>query len=344
MTLRKLIENTTAASSPSWTIPSIIFTAGWWKFWAKGIRTRSENIPTPHPRAIISTRHLLRAMPRFAHSRCSTGPLRSAMARSALALLLIISLPSAGSFDTFAQSRKPKKKSSKPKSPPCRTGCKPDTSAPSTADSSPEAIAAQHELSLLAADLHRGMPGAYEKLMAFAAKNSANVWGSRAALALGYDDVSKSHAASALAWFVKAKNDPLLADHVLYWSSQAKHALNRNAESLVDLAAIQKDYPNTAIKEPVVVAVAAQSVEAGHYQAAIDALNNYSATSTKPALLLLRAHAYQLAGKLLPAAKDYQTIFYKFPLADEAKPASSALTQLNKQLHSEFPYATAEMQ
>jgi soluble lytic murein transglycosylase len=136
----------------------------------------------------------------------------------------------------------------------------------------------------------------------------------------------------------------LLADHVLYWSSQAKHALNRNAESLADLAAIQKDYPNTAIKEPVVVAVAAQSVEAGHYQAAIDELNGYSATSTKPALLLLRAHAYQLAGKLLPAAKDYQTIFYKFPLADEAKPASSALTQLNKQLHGEFPYATAEMQ
>lgn len=267
--------------------------------------------------------------------------------RSALTLVLVFSLMAGGSFDAFAQSRsshKSKKKSSKPKSPPCRSGCTPATSAPSFSDHTPESEAAQRELSLLARDLHRGTPGAYDKLTFFANKNSATVWGARAALALGYEDLSKSHAAQGLAWFAKAKNDPLLTEYVLYWSSQAKHALNRNVESLADLATIQNDYPNTAIKEQLVTAIAAQSIEAGHAQPAIDALNSYSATPAKPALLLERARAYQLAGKSVLAAKDYQTVFYKSPLTDESKAASAALTQLNKQLHGEFPYATAELQ
>ena len=44
------------------------------------------------------------------------------------------------------------------------------------------------------------------------------------------------------------------------------------------------------------------------------------------------------------AAKDYQTLYYKFPLSDESKDAAIALPRLNKDLHSEFPYATAELQ
>ncbi|GAC1623036.1 MAG: tetratricopeptide repeat protein [Candidatus Acidiferrum sp.] len=247
-------------------------------------------------------------------------------------------------MDAFAQSRKPGKKSSKPKSPPCRIGCKPETSVPSVSATTPEDEAAQRELSLLARDLHHGTPGAYDKLSLFATKNAATVWGARAALALGYEDFSKNHASQGLAWLVKAKSDTLLREYVLYWSSQAKHALNRNAESIADLLTIQNDYPNTAMKEQVLEVLVSQNLEAGHPQLAIDALNSYSAAASKPAFLLLRARAYTLARKLAPAAKDYQTIFYKFSLSDEAKAAASALPQLNKQLHGEFPYATAELQ
>src|SRR5439155_15482939 len=65
---------------------------------------------------------------------------------------------------------------------------------------------------------------------------------------------------------------------------------------------------------------------------------------SKPALLLERAHAYQAAGQSVRAAKDYQTIYYKYPLSDEGKAAGAALPVLQKTLRSEFPYATAEMQ
>src|SRR6201981_4043265 len=107
---------------------------------------------------------------------------------------------------------------------------------------------------------------------------------------------------------------------------------------------LHRDYPNTAIKEQVLDALATTATETGHAADAIEALNSYSGTISKPGLLLDRAHAYQSAGQTVRAAKDYQAIYYKYPLSDEAKAAGVALPILQKTLRSEFPYATAEMQ
>jgi soluble lytic murein transglycosylase len=237
-----------------------------------------------------------------------------------------------------------KKKSTKPKPTPCRAGCKPDTTSPDVATATPEDAATHKELSELARNLHNAAPGAYEKLSAFSTKHSGDIWGARAALALGYDDYQKNKAPQALAWFTKAKADTLLREYVLFWTAQTKRVLKRNPEALADLNTIQREYPNTAIKEQVLDALAVTAVETGHAQDAIDALTAYSGTATKPALLLDRAHAYQIAGQTVRAAKDYQVVYYKYPLSDEAKAAGIALTPLQKILRSEFPYATAEMQ
>jgi len=244
--------------------------------------------------------------------------------------------------DATAQATR--KKKSRPKSAPCRVGCQPNTNSPDVITSSPEDAATQKELSELARSLRNAGPGAYERLSAFASKHAADAWGARAALALGYDDYQKNKAQQALAWFTKAKNEAVLQEYVLFWSAQGKRALKRNAEALADLKALLRDYPNTAIKEQVLDALAASAIEAGHPQDAVDALAAYSAAATKPALLLDRAHVYQAAGQTARAAKDFQTIFYKYPLSDEAKPAGTALSALQKSLRSEFPYATAEMQ
>ena len=50
--------------------------------------------------------------------------------------------------------------------------------------------------------------------------------------------------------------------------------------------------------------------------------------SAKPSLLLVRARANEAARKLVPAAKDYQTLYYKFPFSDESKDAAIALPRL----------------
>ncbi len=53
--LKKLIENTTAVSVPSWTILLTTFTAGWWRFLRMAMRTLSVNIRTPFPRRIANS-------------------------------------------------------------------------------------------------------------------------------------------------------------------------------------------------------------------------------------------------------------------------------------------------
>jgi soluble lytic murein transglycosylase len=272
----------------------------------------------------------------------TTLQIRFAPRRRAFAAALLLGLCTLAVSGAEAQSKK--KKSSKLKAPPCRMGCKPDTTAPDVATASAEDATAHKELAELARSLHNAGPGAYEKLSAFTAKHSTDVSGARAALALGYDDYQKNRAAQALAWFAKAQKDDLLREYVLYWSAQAKRSLRRNAEALADLNAIQRDSPNTAIKEQVVDALAVTAVESGHAQDAIAALSAYSGTAGKPLLLLDRAHAYQSAGQTVRAVKDYQTIYYKSPLSDEAKAAGSALPGLQKSLRNEFPYGTAEMQ
>jgi soluble lytic murein transglycosylase len=289
------------------------------------------NIPTPHRRAIASS-FLARA-----EGKRSLTP---RVCSGVLSVLLLFG----GAADSFAQTAKTNKKSKKPKAAVCRTGCKPETTAPENSGTTAEDQALQMELTSAARNVHQGTPGAYDKLSAFATKNSGNLWGARAALALGYEDYSKNRAQQALAWFAKAKSDTLLREYNLYWTAQAQHALKRGGEALQNLETLQREYPGTAMKEQLFESLAPIAVEMGRAQEAIAALNSYSATTSKPTLLLDRAQALSAAHKPVPAAKDYQTIFYKYPLSDEAKAAGSALTKLTRDLRSEFPYATGEMQ
>ena len=266
------------------------------------------------------------------------------MSRTFVAWMLIFGLSFGGALDAVGQSSKHQRKAKKPKSPPCRTGCKAETSAPQVAADTPEDEAAQKELSEAARALHNGTPGAYEKLSAFAVKNTTNVWGARAALALGYDDYMKNKSGQAVGWFVKAQNDTLLREYALYWTAQAQRALGRYADAYKVLQTIQRDYPTTAMREPLLEAFAPTAVLLGHSQEAIDALDAYPATGSKSTLLYERGHAYQAAHQLARAAKDYQTVFYKYPLADEAKPAGSALSQVMHALGKEYVYPGVEMQ
>ena len=238
-----------------------------------------------------------------------------------------------------------KKKIRKPEPVACRAGCVPATAAPElVAGDTPEDRARQKELADVSRDLHFADPGAYNKLSAFATENAGNVWGARAALALGYDDYSKKREQQALAWFHKASGDALLREYVLYWTAQAEHALGHSKEALADLETVQNDYPNTAMKEQLLESLAPLATELGHSQDAIDALNTYPATETRPAMLLLRAQAYQASHQLSRAAKDYQAIFYKYSQSDEAKAAESPLKKITHEMGKEYPYPGVELQ
>ena len=252
--------------------------------------------------------------------------------------------PTSSNSSTAKKRSSRHKKSSKPAVAPCRTGCRPDTTVPETTATTPEELALQKEMADMAHELHSAVPGAYEKLSAFAIKNGGNVWGARAALALGYDDYSKNRAAQAATWLAKAQNDSVLREYALFWSAESKRSLKRNAEAFTDLQAIQKNYPSVAFREQFLETYVPAADEVGKFQDAIDALNAYSATATRPALLLLRAQAYKDAHQFARAAKDYQSLFYKFPLTDEGKAAGTSLPAIVKLLGKEYPYPGVEFQ
>jgi soluble lytic murein transglycosylase len=273
------------------------------------------------------------------------GSRRIAACSVVLSLIAAIWFLSAGSLDALTQTHQRKTKSNKPKPTSCRAGCTPDAAVlEPNVPISPEDEAAQLEMSDLARALRNGTPSAYEKLSAFAKKNENSIWGARAALALGADDYEKKRGQQALVWLTKAKGDTLLGDQVLYFTAQTQHALRRNGDALKSLETLQHDYPTTAMKEQFLEALGSIAIDAGHPQVAVDALESYPAVPSKPNLLLVRAQVYKIVRQTARAAKDYQTVFYKYPLADEAKPAGVALPQLVKMLGKEYPYAGVEMQ
>jgi soluble lytic murein transglycosylase len=249
-----------------------------------------------------------------------------------------------GAFAQNTTHKSQKKKAVRPHSPACQSGCKLVTTAPALDAATPEDAAAQKELAILARELHPETTGSYDKLATFANQHASSVWGQRAALALGYEDYSKGRFPQALNWLEKAKTDALLREYTLFWTAQTERALQKNGEAAQEFALLLKDYPNTAIKEQILEAYVPTATQIGRPQDALEVLANYPLTSSKPALLILRAHAHEADHKLTEAVKDYQTLYYKYPLSDEAKEAALALPRLNKQLHGEFPYATAEMQ
>src|SRR5216683_4735618 len=316
MTLKKPIESTIDASNPSWTTRWITSIGGWWRFSRKATHTPSASIPTP----VLRARSEAEA-PSLDASYVATVASRLRVSPRVAIVLAICLL--AGAIGALSQTQHKKKKSSKPKPVPCRTGCAPDTAAPEIAAATPDDEVVQRELSTLARALHNATPGAYEKLSAFAKTNAENLWGVRAALALGSDDYNKNHAAQALAWLVKAKSDTLLSDYVLYWTAMTQRTLRRNADALANLEAIEHDHPGTAMKEQLLEALGPAAIETGHPQVAVEALEAYPSTYVKPPLLLERAQAYKATRQTVRAAKDYQTLFYKYPLADEGKAAGS---------------------
>jgi soluble lytic murein transglycosylase len=264
-------------------------------------------------------------------------------------VFLCLSLAFGSTVDLFAQNppqtqHKKKKKRAHPKSPACETGCKPDTTSPALDAATPEDAAAQKELGSLSRDLRHGTPGAYEKLAAFANKHTSSAWGQRAALALGFSDYATNRPQQAFTWLQKAKDDALLREYILFWTAQTEQALQKKPAASQDFAALLREYPNTVIKEEALEAYLPVTIDVGRPQDGLEALESYPAAASRPALLLVRARAYEAAHKSVLAAKDYETIFYKHPLADEAKDAGTALTKLNKDLRSEFPYASAELQ
>jgi soluble lytic murein transglycosylase len=199
-------------------------------------------------------------------------------------------------------------------------------------------------------------PAAYARLREFANRNPKNVAGARAALALAYNDYNNNHYAQAQTWIERASGqstkgvaavDSDLAEYLLYWKSLIARGLGRNADALADLEQFRRNYPDSVLTEAALQVLAEAAIAANQPEHALAALDAYGKTDSRPTLLLRRAQARE---KLVPgpadttrplvaAARDYQSVFYRFPLSEEARAAGARLVDLGRALRTDFPTA-----
>jgi soluble lytic murein transglycosylase len=183
---------------------------------------------------------------------------------------------------------------------------------------------------------------AYAALSGFSTRNAKNEIGARAALALGYYDLTRDKPDLALGWMRKAVGEKLLRDYVLYWQSQDSLALGQKEEALEQLHSVLRDFPDSAMNEQAVTSFAETALAIGKGEDALAALEAYPNTSAKPALLFLRAQAHEAVSAAkgenrVAAAADLLDLYYRFPLNDEAKAAGQRIPALQSQLGESFP-------
>ena len=182
----------------------------------------------------------------------------------------------------------------------------------------------------------------YAAFSAFAKKNAKSELGARAALALGYYDLSRDKPQLALGWLRKAVDDKLLREYVQYWQAQASLSLGQREEGLEQLQSFRRDFPDSVMTEQAAASLAQTALAIGKGEDAVAALEAYPNTALRPALLLLRAQAREKLAqakgeKPLSAAADYLDLYYRFPLNDEAKAGGRKFRRFSSHWARRFP-------
>jgi soluble lytic murein transglycosylase len=178
---------------------------------------------------------------------------------------------------------------------------------------------------------------AYVQLSSFASRKSSGTLGLRAALALGYYDYNKGNYAQAAKWLAQAQGEPLVADYALYWAAETDLASGHSAEALAALKRFRSEYPDSVMTDAALQSLGDAALAANQPGEAVTALEAYPQTTQRPALLLLRGEAREQAGKPLDAVADYQAVYLRFAVSEQARQAATKLGFLRSSLAPNFP-------
>ena len=219
---------------------------------------------------------------------------------------------------------------------------RPKAAVPAPAAAAPAAPGEKQLAQLARALRDNGNATTYAALSAFAKQNAKNDLGARAALALGYYDLSRDKADLALAWLRKAVGEKLLREYVQYWQAQTSLALGDKQAGIEQLWSLRRDFPSSVMTEQAVTSLAGAALAAGRGEEALSALQSYPDMNAKPGLLLLRAQAQEKIAaakgeKPVAAASEYLDLYYRFPLNNEAKAAGQRIPSLQSALGEAFP-------
>jgi soluble lytic murein transglycosylase len=161
----------------------------------------------------------------------------------------------------------------------------------------------------------------------------------RAALALGYYDYSRGQYGYARTWFHSARRDPVLGRYALYWEGLAANSAGQDDDAVALLDDFLRQYPDSVMKEPALAAFADAAIGANQPDRAIAALHAYPGTPNSAKLLLQLALAEERAGDFASAARDFEGVYYRFPLKDQARDAGKGIDRMRAALGAKFAEA-----
>jgi soluble lytic murein transglycosylase len=182
----------------------------------------------------------------------------------------------------------------------------------------------------------KNSPAAYAALSSIASQKKSAL-ATRAALALGFYDYSRERYTQADNWLDRAKKDPLLGDYALYWAAETDVAQHQDAKALAELKQIRQDYPDSVITEQALQSVGVAAIALNQPADAVSALDAYTLTPQRPALLLLRGEAHEKAGQVVEAATDYQALYARFALSEQAREAATRIDFLRSSNAAQVP-------
>ncbi len=207
-----------------------------------------------------------------------------------------------------------------------------------TAGSASQPALTEKQLEKLSRALKEPNPSpAYVQLSSFASRKSSGTLGLRAALALGYYDYSKGNYAQAAKWLARAQGEPLIADYALYWAAETDLASGHSADALAALKRFRSEYPDSVMTDAALQSLGDAALAANQPGDAVTALEAYPETTQRPALLLLRGEAREQAGKPLDAVADYQAVYLRFAVSEQARQAATKLGFLRSSLAPNYP-------
>jgi soluble lytic murein transglycosylase len=128
----------------------------------------------------------------------------------------------------------------------------------------------------------------------------------------------------------------------LYWRAETDLAAGRAAQALSELKQFRKTYPDSAIADQALQSLGEAALAANQPADAVTALDAYPSTASRPALLLLRGEAHEAAAQPLDAVADYQALYLRFGLSEQAKQAATKLDFLKSNLGEKFPALTLD--
>jgi soluble lytic murein transglycosylase len=186
---------------------------------------------------------------------------------------------------------------------------------------------------------------AEQHLADFALLHAKDEYGLYADLALGHYNLDHNHVPEALKYFGAAEQRPSrLEEYAMFWHAQALRQLGHNEEGITELASFRKMFPDSVMSDLAMQSLAEGNITLGNASSAATALGEYPRTSQKSILLLLRAQAREKSGSSIAAAKDYLSLYYGFPLTDEARAAGQRIPELSRQLGDAFPASPVPQQ